>query len=215
MDGIATIGARVGAIQQTLASLTPRALAPAAGQPAPAGGQPVRGGSGDAFAAALATQVAQQTATPAATPAAAAAVTAVPGLSAEQTANARAVVAAGAAAGLSLRDQAIGVMTAMGESSLRVLDRGDHAGPDSRGLFQQRDNGAWGTYAERMDPTASATSFFRALARVDGREAVAPTLVAHAVQRNADPQHYARYWDQAVAVVARLTGTTPAQVAAS
>ncbi|QGQ18835.1 hypothetical protein GC089_05745 [Cellulomonas sp. JZ18] len=139
----------------------------------------------------------------------------MPGLTAEQVGNARAVVAAGAATGLSLRDQAIGVMTAMGESSLRVLDRGDAAGPDSRGLFQQRDNGAWGTYAERMDPTASATSFFRALARVGGRDAMAPTLVAHAVQRNADPQHYAKYWDQAVAVVARLTGATRAQVAAS
>ena len=43
---------------------------------------------------------------------------------------------------LSLRDQAIGVMTAMGEYSLQVLEYGDAAGPDSRGLFQQRANGA-------------------------------------------------------------------------
>ena len=27
------------------------------------------------------------------------------------------------------------MMTAMGESGLRVLDRGDTAGPDNRGLF--------------------------------------------------------------------------------
>ncbi len=93
-----------------------------------------------------------------------------------------------------------------------MLDHGDTAGPDSRGLFQQRDNGAWGTYAERMDPTASARSFFRALERVDGRDAMTPTLVAHAVQRNADPNHYTRYWDDAVGLVARLRGVTPPQV---
>lgn len=134
------------------------------------------------------------------------------GFTAEQLANARAVVEAGRAMGLSLRDQAIGVMTAMGESSLRVLDHGDAVGPDSRGLFQQRDNGAWGTYAQRMDPTASATSFFTALARVDGRDAMTPTRVAHTVQRNADPDHYTRYWDGAVRIVGHLTGATPAQI---
>ena len=114
--------------------------------------------------------------------------------------------------GLSLRDQTIGVMTAMGESSLEVLDHGDTVGPDSRGLFQQRDNGAWGTLAQRMDPAASATSFFTALLRVGGRDAMAPTQVAHTVQRNADPQHYAKHWDNAVAVVSRLTGATAAQI---
>ncbi|NMR20267.1 hypothetical protein [Cellulomonas fimi] len=130
-----------------------------------------------------------------------------------QVDNAAAVVGAGQALGLSLRDQAIGVMTALGESSLRVLDRGDKAGPDSRGLFQQRDNGAWGSLAERMDPTASATSFFRALARVGARETMSPTLAAHAVQRNADPQHYARYWGDAVDLTSRLTGTDRAAIA--
>jgi hypothetical protein len=136
----------------------------------------------------------------------------VPGLTREQVGNAAAIVRAGAGMGLSLRDQAIGVMTALGESSLRVLDHGDRVGPDSRGLFQQRDNGAWGTLAERMDPTASAQSFFRALARVVDRDATVPTLVAHRVQRNADPQHYARWWDQAVGTVAALTGASRATV---
>lgn len=205
MDGIAGIGARIGAIQHTLASLSPR---PVTAPRATSAGTT----SADAFAATLASAVAQGAPAAGPTPAAADALPAVAGFSLEQVGNARAVVAAGAAMGLSLRDKAIGVMTAIGESSLRVLDHGDGAGPDSRGLFQQRDNGAWGTYAERMDPTASATSFFRALARVGGRDAMAPTLVAHAVQRNADPQHYARHWDQAVALVARLTGASPAAV---
>ncbi len=160
----------------------------------------------DAFAAALAAATGTTGTTATST------LPQVDGFTTEQVGNAAAVVEAGRSMGLSLRDQAIGVMTAIGESSLRVLDHGDTAGPDSRGLFQQRDNGAWGTLAERMDPTASAQSFFRALQRVTDRDTMSPTLVAHAVQRNADPQHYARSWDDAVALVARLTGTTTAQV---
>ncbi|WP_363326121.1 M23 family metallopeptidase [uncultured Pseudokineococcus sp.] len=128
----------------------------------------------------------------------------VAGYSGEQLSNAAAIVNAGAALGLSQRDQTIGVMTAMGESGLRVLDYGDVAGPDSRGLFQQRDNGAWGSLADRMDPTRSATNFFRVLADVEGRDQLAPTRVANRVQRNADPDHYTRWWDPAVEVVAAL-----------
>ncbi|MFH5824895.1 flagellar hook assembly protein FlgD [Georgenia sp. AZ-5] len=131
----------------------------------------------------------------------------VAGYSGNQLANADAIVAAGRAMGLSERDVTIGVMTAMGESGLQVIDHGDAAGPDSRGLFQQRDNGAWGTYAERMDPTASATSFFTALAGIGGRDAMTPTAVAHAVQRNADPNHYEKYWPAAVEVVQTLTAS--------
>jgi hypothetical protein len=97
-------------------------------------------------------------------------------------------------------------MTAMGESSLRVLDRGDAVGPDSRGLFQQRDNGAWGSYADRMDPITSATNFFRALQEVRDWRSLRPTIAAHRTQRNADPEHYERYWEPAVAVVSALAG---------
>lgn len=130
----------------------------------------------------------------------------VSGYDATQLANAKAIMDAGAGMGLGTRDQTIGVMTAMGESSLQVLDRGDSAGPDSRGLFQQRDNGAWGTYEQRMDPTESARSFFSALTRVEQRDSMEPTAVAHRVQRNADPNHYAKYWPDAVAIVAAAGG---------
>ena len=146
---------------------------------------------------------------------------AVAGYSGEQLVNAAHIMNAGAAMGLSVRDQTIGVMTAMGESGLRVLDRGDAVGPDSRGLFQQRDNGAWGSYEDRMDPHRSATSFFRVLATVAGREQMQPTRVANRVQRNADPDHYTRWWQPAVAVVdaltaaGTLTGSTPVVVAAA
>ena len=87
--------------------------------------------------------------------------------------------------------QTVAVMTAMGESSLINVDHGDAAGPDSRGLFQQRDNGAWGTYADRMNPQTAATNFYTALLRVEGWETLPPTIAAHRVQRNADPNHYA------------------------
>src|SRR5690625_1187134 len=129
------------------------------------------------------------------------------GYSGDQLVNATHVLRAGADLNLSVRDQTIGVMTAMGESGLLVLDHGDAAGPDSRGLFQQRDNGAWGSYEDRMDPYISATNFFQAMIQLRGRDSLEPTTVAHRVQRNADPFHYERYWDDAVAVVEALSGT--------
>jgi hypothetical protein len=130
----------------------------------------------------------------------------VAGFSGEQLVNAAAIVNAAQALGLDTCAQVVGVMTAMGESSLRVLDRGDAAGPDSRGLFQQRDNGAWGSYADRMDPATSATNFFRALQEVPDWQALPPTIAAHRTQRNADPYHYERWWDAAVEVVGALAG---------
>jgi hypothetical protein len=127
-----------------------------------------------------------------------------------QLANAAIVMRAGRDLGMTERDVRLAVMTAMGESSLRVLDRGDGAGPDSRGLFQQRDG--WGPYEVRMDAYGSAALFYRALARVDGRDAMAPTRVAHAVQINRDPDHYARWWDDAGEVVAAIDRAAPVVV---
>ena len=99
-------------------------------------------------------------------------------------------------------------MAAMGESGLRVLDYGDGPGPDSRGLFQQRDNGAWGSYSDRMDPSISATNFFKALLQVSGWESLTPTEAAHRTQRNDDPNHYTKYWDAALKVVDAVSGAT-------
>lgn len=124
----------------------------------------------------------------------------------EQLLNAAYVINAGAALGLNERDQSIGLMTAMAESSLRILDHGDEAGPDSRGLFQQRANGAWGSYEDRMDPTISATNFFKALMEVEDRDGMKRSLVAHEVQRNDDPWHYASYGDAADEIFSALAG---------
>ena len=128
----------------------------------------------------------------------------MPGYDDEQIANAAAVVRAGADLGMSRRDQTIGVMVALAESSLRALDYGDEAGPDSRGLFQQRDNGAWGTLADRMDPYTSAGNFFRVLMNVADRDSMAPTLVGHAVQGNRDPYHYESSWEAAQEIMDAL-----------
>uniref|UniRef100_UPI000C818F19 M23 family metallopeptidase n=1 Tax=Sanguibacter massiliensis TaxID=1973217 RepID=UPI000C818F19 len=130
---------------------------------------------------------------------------AIAGYSRDQLVNAAHILEAGRALNLGVRDQTIGVMTAMGESSLVVVDHGDTAGPDSRGLFQQRSTG-WGSYEDRMDPHISATNFFKALMTIKGRENLTPTTVAHRTQRNADPWHYAPFWPAAVEVVEVLSG---------
>jgi len=124
----------------------------------------------------------------------------------EQIANAAQVILAARDLGIDVRGQAVGVMTAIGESTLINVDHGDAAGPDSRGIFQQRGNGAWGSYEDRMNPRTAATNFFRALLQVPSWESMAPTLAAHAVQRNADPYHYEPYWDDAVQIVGTLSG---------
>lgn len=135
----------------------------------------------------------------------------VAGFSGEQLVNAAQILRAGADLGVSEYGQTVGVMTAMGESTLVNVDRGDAVGPDSRGLFQQRANGAWGTYEQRMDPYTAATNFFRALLRVPSWETLPPTIAANRVQRNADPYYYTRYWEPARQVVAALAGTRAAQ----
>ena len=131
--------------------------------------------------------------------------TRVGGYSQEQLKNAAAILGAGKALNLPAKGQMISVTVALGESGLRILDRGDAAGPDSRGLFQQRGNGAWGSYTDRMDPTNSAINFIRALQKVDGWELLEPTLAGNRVQRNADPHHYQKYWPEAVKLVQALS----------
>lgn len=129
---------------------------------------------------------------------------AVAGFSAEQLTNAASIMNAAAALGLDRDAQVIGVMTAIGESSLTAIDHGDTAGPDSRGLFQQRDS--WGSLADRMDPTKSATLFFQHLQTIPDWQSLEPTIAAHKVQRNADPYHYEKFFDSANKIVAALAG---------
>lgn len=136
----------------------------------------------------------------------------IAGYAGVQLTNALLVIRAGQAMGLDDWTVTVGVMTAMGESSLRNVNYGDKAGPDSRGLFQQRANGAWGSYSDRMNPTTAATNFFKALLRVPNYRTLTPTLAAHRTQRNRDPNHYTKYWPAAVSVYQAL-GQAPAALA--
>lgn len=136
----------------------------------------------------------------------------VAGYGHEQLVNAALIMNAANTAGLDSRAQIIGVMTAMGESSLNNINYGDNAiNPDgtvadSIGLFQQQT--WWGTVAERMDPTTAAAKFFTKLKAVAGWADLQPTIAAHRVQGNADPNFYTKFYDPAVAVVGALTGVT-------
>jgi surface antigen len=133
--------------------------------------------------------------------------TRIDGYTQEQLKNAAAIMGAGKALNLSANGQMISVMVALGESGLRELDTGDGAGPGPRGLFQQRGNGAWGSYADRMDPITSATNFIKALQGVPGWELLEPTIAGNKVQRNADPYHYQKYWPEAVKLVQALSNS--------
>ncbi|MFT2690762.1 hypothetical protein [Clavibacter zhangzhiyongii] len=98
--------------------------------------------------------------------------TPVDGYAGDQLDNAAAIMDAAAGLGLSRQAQVLGVMAAMGESSLRAIDYGDGAvNPDgsiadSIGLFQQQSS--WGSVQERMDPTSSAKLFLQRLQAVKG-----------------------------------------------
>ncbi|WP_233194768.1 hypothetical protein [Cryobacterium sp. M91] len=128
---------------------------------------------------------------------------AVAGYSGDQLANAADIINAGVQLGLTAQAETLGVMTAMGESSLINLDHGDTAGPDSRGLFQQR--ASYGTLAERMDPATSARLFYQRLTALPGWETMTPSAAVSAVQINADPEHYAPFFAPATEVVTALT----------
>lgn len=62
---------------------------------------------------------------------------------------------------------------------------------DSVGLFQQRDNGAWGTVKQRMTPYDSAGMFFDKLKGFD-YHAMDPGAAAQKVQVSAFPSRYAQ-----------------------
>ncbi|WP_461165367.1 M23 family metallopeptidase [Arthrobacter sp. R4-81] len=135
--------------------------------------------------------------------------------SGKQLENAATIMKAARDLNMPAAAQILGVQAAIGESTLNVIDFGDTAGPDSRGLFQQRDNGAWGSYSDRMDPYISATNFFKALSRVAGWEQLEPSTAIHRVQRNAVEDHYAQFRAAAAEVVKSLGGESAAGIDAS
>lgn len=73
---------------------------------------------------------------------------------------------------------------------------------DSIGPFQQRDNGAWGTVAQRMNARGSASMFFNAMIeKFPNWQTMEPGAVAQGVQVSAFPDRYAQQMDAAKQIV--------------
>lgn len=125
-----------------------------------------------------------------------------------------AIVQEGLDRGLSDEDIITALMVSEQESGTRVLANPndpesmafDHEGTgtdhDSSGPFQQRNNGAWGTAADRMDPRRSSAMFYDELEKIEGREAMRKTEVAQKVQRSAYPEAYAKHEGKAAEMLA-------------
>ena len=131
-------------------------------------------------------------------------------LSPEQAGNAALIAGVAVARGLPARAASIAIATAVQESRLENIDYGDEAGPDSRGLFQQRPSQGWGTEAEVMDPLYAAGAFYDALVRIPGYESLPITDAAQRVQRSAYPTAYADHEPEGRAFASALTGQSPA-----
>ncbi|MEV0430071.1 hypothetical protein, partial [Micromonospora sp. NPDC050495] len=119
-------------------------------------------------------------------------------LSDEQTANAKAIIAATKKAGLPERAAVISIATSLQESKLENLghlgDRNDH---DSLGLFQQRPSSGWGTPEQITDPEYATLAFEKGLKQVDGWQDMPLTEAAQTVQVSAYPDAYAQWEQQA------------------
>jgi murein DD-endopeptidase MepM/ murein hydrolase activator NlpD len=146
----------------------------------------------------------------------------------DQVTNARAIIAAGKAAGVGERGLVVAIATAIQESGLRNIAYGDR---DSEGLFQQRPSQGWGTPEQVRTPSFAARAFFggarsphfddRAgaasppgLLEVAGWQDLPITVAAQKVQRSAFPDAYAKHEERARIIVGALTGSTPAEESA-
>ena len=153
-------------------------------------------------------------------------------LSKQQLTRAATIIAVGNDEGIPARGQLIAVMTALTESSLRVLSNtrayphsanipndGDGSDHDSVGLFQQRPAAGWGTVENLMDPVWSSRAFYggpkgpnhgspRGLLDIDGWESMDPGAAAQAVQVSAYPDRYAVNLPLAEKVLSALSGVS-------
>ncbi|MBP3034907.1 hypothetical protein J2M53_01380 [Arthrobacter sp. zg-ZUI100] len=114
--------------------------------------------------------------------------------------------------GMPPRAASIAIATAIQESGLRNLDYGDEAGPDSRGLFQQRPSQGWGSEEQIMDPVYASNAFYNALEKVPDYLNLPLTVAAQTVQRSAFPDAYADHEPEARAFASALTGQSPASL---
>ncbi len=122
-------------------------------------------------------------------------------LDAEATTNAGIVIDIVRGQNLPPRAAVIAMATAIQESGLHNVKHGDAAGPDSRGLFQQR--ASWGPESVRMDPAGATKLFLAALVKVPAWDVLPLGVAAQAVQRSADPlgRWYQQHEAEATAIV--------------
>lgn len=133
-------------------------------------------------------------------------------LSPEQAAHAATIAGVAVTRGLPARAASIALATAVQESGLRNLDYGDLAGPDSRGLFQQRPSQGWGSEEQVQDPVYAAGAFYDVLVTVPGYQSLPITEAAQRVQRSAYPDAYADHEPEGRAFASALTGQSPASL---
>ncbi|THJ66099.1 hypothetical protein E8P82_10460 [Arthrobacter echini] len=127
-----------------------------------------------------------------------------------QTRNAALIAGVAVRRGLPARAASIALATAIQESRLENIDYGDDAGPDSRGLFQQRPSQGWGTEEQIMSPLYATGAFYDALVRIPDYQALPITEAAQRVQRSAFPAAYADHEPEGRAFASALTGNSPA-----
>lgn len=135
----------------------------------------------------------------------------IQGLSDEQNQIARTIYMTGKQRGASDRDIQIALMTAFQESGMRNINYGDR---DSVGVFQQRTSQGWGSVAQIMDPTYSTNKFFDSLLKLNGRDKMALTQAAQAVQRSAFPNAYAKHEGKAANIMQAFNSVGQSQARA-
>jgi hypothetical protein len=131
-------------------------------------------------------------------------------LAPDQAANAALISGIAVQRGLPARAASIALATSIQESKLRNIGHGDNAGPDSRGLFQQRPSQGWGTEDQVMDPVYATNRFFEELEQVPDYESMPITEAAQKVQRSAYPEAYSDHEGEGKAFASALTGHSPA-----
>lgn len=135
----------------------------------------------------------------------------IKGYSPEQEKIAQTTISVGKALGVQERGWVVAIATGFGESGLHNLDYGDR---DSLGVWQQRPSMGWGSRAQVRDVTYAASSFFKGaggnagLLDLKGWETMPVTVAAHKVQRNAYPNAYAKFEDDARRLVAAYGGVS-------
>jgi hypothetical protein len=112
------------------------------------------------------------------------------------------IIQVGITKGVGRGGQTIALAVAMQESGLRNLPYlGDDNDHDSIGVFQQRPSQGWGTPEQLTGPAYQAGKFYDKLKTIPGWQTMPLTDAAQAVQDSAYPDAYAKWTNDAIALV--------------